>query len=93
MTHQTSNYYSGTTMNKSYYTAMPLGGGEPQLMDEAGFKKVLIITSKDLGGGYFRHMATVDRRVVNILQAPAPEVDELMGSTEETAPVIATKAD
>lgn len=77
-------------MNQSCYTVAPIGGGTPQLMDEAAFKKAFIITSKDLGGGHFRHMATVAMRIVNILQAPAPEVDELTGSTEDTAPIIAT---
>ncbi|MES2716469.1 MAG: hypothetical protein V4795_11930 [Pseudomonadota bacterium] len=65
-------------MNKeSCYIATPLGGGEPKVMSAAAFKAAFIMTSKDLGDGHFRHMATLERRLVNILQAPRAEVDAL----------------
>jgi hypothetical protein len=62
-------------------------------MSEAEFRTAFVITSADLGDGHFRHMAsTADRRIVNILQAPSSEVDELMisASTDGAELVIAT---
>jgi hypothetical protein len=63
--------------NESYYSATPIGGGEPSILDEAAFNKAFIITSMALGGGHFRHMATVEKRIVKILQAPRSEFNDL----------------
>lgn len=59
-------------------------------MDEARFKTAMIITTKDLGDGAFRHMAVVDRRVVDILQSPKPAIDELMNTEAPAEPVTVT---
>lgn len=55
-------------------------------MDEARFKNAFIITSTALGEGHFRHMAVIEKRFVNILQAPGSGVDELMKSHSTEGP-------
>ena len=64
-------------MSGSCYSVAPISGGQATPIDEDEFKKAFIITSSDLGDGHFRYMATVDRRIVNILQAPKQDIDDL----------------
>lgn len=61
--------------NESYFSATPIGGGESKLMSASEFKNAFIINSADLGSGHFRYMAVIERRIVNIVQAPRLEVD------------------
>lgn len=79
-------------MSDFYYSEVPLAGGTPTAIDEAGFKKAFIISSKELGDGVSRYMAVIERRIVHILQSPKLAIDELMGSCSTEGPelVIAT---
>ncbi len=59
-------------------------------MSELEFKGAIILTSRDLGEGHFRHMAILDQSVVNIVQMPSAAADELMLTTPEAeSPTIA----